>query len=463
MPTANSPAYRPGLVDLKAGRISREIFVSEAIYREELERVFARAWLFVGHESQIPGPGDYVVSGMGEESVILCRDRRGEIHVFLNSCRHRGMKVCRYDEGNTTVFTCPYHGWSYGTDGKLAGVPFFREAYHSDLDRSQWGLVEVAQLCRYKGTVWATWDPAAPAFCEYLGDFRRYLDLTLDSWDGSEGGSEVLGGVQKWLIPCNWKFPAENFSGDSYHNISHRSVDLVGIGPSGSGRRDMRERQLARRLQICFPERGHQTGVYVLPKDEQTPPAYEHSSVVQDYFRHCEAEKRRRLGDWGRVIGSPGEVFPNTALHPRQPRTIAVWHPRGAHQTEVWRWYLVDAAAPAEVKSFLRDYYIRYSGPAGLTEQDDMENWNYAHAASRGTIARRHPPSYEQGLGHEVEDYQWDGLRLPGSVMDITEAKSSEHNLRNLYRRWAQFMEAEGWADLAAWRETAPPQAADGS
>ena len=463
MPTANSPAYRPGLVDLKAGTISREIFVSEAIYREELERVFARAWLFVGHESQIPEPGDYVISGMGEESRILCRDRRGEIHVFLNSCRHRGMKVCRYDEGTTTVFTCPYHGWSYGTDGKLVGVPFFREAYHSTLDRSQWGLVEVAQLCRYKGTVWATWDPSAPSFFEYLGDFRRYLDLTLDSWDGSEGGSELLGGVQKWLIPCNWKFPAENFSGDSYHNISHRSVDLVGIGPSGSGRRDMRERLLARRLQICFPERGHQTGVYLLPKDEATPSAYQHSSVVQDYFRHCETEKRRRRGDWGRVIGSPGEVFPNTALHPRQPRTIAVWHPRGAHQTEVWRWYLVDAAAPPEVKAFLRDYYIRYSGPAGLTEQDDMENWNYAHAASRGTIARRHPYSYEQGLGHEVEDYQWDGLRLPGSVMDITEAKSSEHNLRNLYRRWAQFMEAESWAELAPWQKTVPAQAADGS
>ena len=167
--------------------------------------------------------------------MILCRDRAGEIHVFLNSCRHRGMKVCRYDEGNTPVFTCPYHGWSYGTDGKLVGVPYFREAYHSTLDRSQWGLVEVAQLCNYKGAIWANWDPAAPSFTEYLGDFARYLDLTLETWDGGDSGVEVLGGVQKWLIPCNWKFPAENFSGDSYHNISHRSVDLVGIGPSGSG------------------------------------------------------------------------------------------------------------------------------------------------------------------------------------------------------------------------------------
>ena len=153
MTTARNTGYRPGMVDLAAGQISREIFVSDAIYREELERLFARAWLFVGHESQIPNPGDYVVSCMGEESVILCRDRAGEIHVFLNSCRHRGMKVCRYDEGSTTVFTCPYHGWSYSTDGKLVGVPYFREAYRSKLDRSQWGLAEVAQSCNYKGTV----------------------------------------------------------------------------------------------------------------------------------------------------------------------------------------------------------------------------------------------------------------------------------------------------------------------
>src|SRR5256886_7197677 len=211
MPINATQGYRPGLIDLRLGEISREIFVNETIYAEEQERIFARAWLHVGHESQIPKPGDYFVSSMGEESVILCRDRAGRIHVFLNSCRHRGMKVCRYDEGSTTVFTCPYHGWSYGTDGRLVGVPYFREAYHSTLDRSQWGLVEVAQIARHKGTVWATWDPDAPSFFEYLGDFRRYLDLTLDSWDGSEGGSEVIGGGQKKLIPRHWKFPAEKF------------------------------------------------------------------------------------------------------------------------------------------------------------------------------------------------------------------------------------------------------------
>ncbi|HZT52046.1 MAG TPA: Rieske (2Fe-2S) protein, partial [Stellaceae bacterium] len=110
------------LVDVAAGEVSREIYVNAEIYREEQERVFARAWLYVGHESQVAKPGDYIVSKMGEESVILTRDRAGKLHVFLNSCRHRGMKVCRYDDGNTRAFTCPYHAWTYDLDGRLIGV-----------------------------------------------------------------------------------------------------------------------------------------------------------------------------------------------------------------------------------------------------------------------------------------------------------------------------------------------------
>ena len=134
MAIAPNQKYKDAYVNLSKGQISREIFVNEEIYQRELEQVFARSWLFIGHESQIEKPGDYFISGMGEESVIMCRDRESKVHVFLNSCRHRGMKVCRYDEGNTPVFTCPYHGWSYATDGKLAGIPYFKDAYHGEID-----------------------------------------------------------------------------------------------------------------------------------------------------------------------------------------------------------------------------------------------------------------------------------------------------------------------------------------
>jgi phenylpropionate dioxygenase-like ring-hydroxylating dioxygenase large terminal subunit len=137
------------LVDVDRGIISREIFVNDEIYRQEQERIFARAWLLIGHDSQVPKPGDFFASSMGEESVILCRDAAGQIHVFLNSCRHRGMKVCRYDQGNTVEFLCPYHGWSYATDGALVGVPHARDAYGPQLDRSRWGLVEVSRMVNY--------------------------------------------------------------------------------------------------------------------------------------------------------------------------------------------------------------------------------------------------------------------------------------------------------------------------
>jgi phenylpropionate dioxygenase-like ring-hydroxylating dioxygenase large terminal subunit len=102
-------------MDPDHGVISREIFVDRDVYQDELNKLFTRVWLFVGHESLIQNPGDFYASRMAEESVILCRDKRGSIHVFLNSCRHRGMKVCRYDQGNTSLFTCPYHSWSYTT------------------------------------------------------------------------------------------------------------------------------------------------------------------------------------------------------------------------------------------------------------------------------------------------------------------------------------------------------------
>ena len=96
-----------------------------------------------------------------------------------------------------------------------------------------------------------------------------------------------------------------------------------------------------------------------------------------------------------------GTVFPNMSFLSRQPRSIAVWHPRGTLRTEAWRWFLVDQDAPQEVKDLLRHYYMRYSGPGGLTEQDDMENWNYASAASKGVIARRYPYNYQMGMGAE--------------------------------------------------------------
>ena len=430
------------LVDVERGVISREIFVDETIYRDELERVFARAWLFVGHESQIPNSGDFFVSRMGAESVILCRDRERRVHVFLNTCRHRGMKVCRYDEGNTPLFTCPYHSWSYATDGRLVGIPKYAELYEGALERDKWSLIEVPHMALYKGSVWATWDPAAPPFLDYLGDAKIMLDGLLDSRDGREGGSEVFGGITKWIVPASWKFGAENFVGDGYHLVSHRSVELVGIGPSaraGVKTRSDIDTKGARRLYVSYPQ-GHGGSVRIRPPGDPYSPTFAGEPAIEEYFRTCYEARRERLGSRSPVGVMLGTIFPNASFHAVQPRSIFVWHPHSATSMEVWRFFLVDADTPAFVKDALRHYYMRYSGPAGMTEQDDIENWTRATEASTGTIARRYPYNYQQSMYAEKIDEP-----LIGGI-GCTQA--NERSSRRFYERWADYMACKDWDTL---------------
>jgi phenylpropionate dioxygenase-like ring-hydroxylating dioxygenase large terminal subunit len=430
------------MVDAENGVIDREIFTGDQVYADELERVFTRAWLFIGHESQVPNPGDFFTSRMGDESVILCRDRAHKIHVLLNSCRHRGMKVCLYDEGNTNTFTCPYHAWSYGLDGALTGVPMQKTLYE-DIDKEKWSLVEVAQITNYKGTIWATWDPEAPPLMAYLGDVKEHLDLALDCRDGREGGSVVFGGVQKWIVPTNWKLPAENFAGDTYHNPSHRSVDMIGLGATAQkgvqGRHDNRLAD-AQHIWVSFPG-GHAVHSAVKAESNEYYPSFAEHQVVEDYFRSCHEGRKARMGDKARLQAFVGTIFPNTSFHGYLPRTICVLHPHGPQTTEIWRFYFTDHDTPSEVNTYLRHHYMRYSGPAGMTEQDDMENWNYATSASRGTIAKRYPFNYQQSMNKISQDSPYAGC--------VSE-QITEENARAFYRGWRRYMTGEDWDGIYA-------------
>jgi phenylpropionate dioxygenase-like ring-hydroxylating dioxygenase large terminal subunit len=426
------------LVDFEKGVASRRLFVDRDIYDRELENIFTRCWLFVGHESQVPNPGDFVLSRMGEESVILNRDLGGKLHVFLNTCRHRGMRVCRYDFGNTREFLCPYHGWLYGADGTLQGVPQFREGYHSELDRSAWGLIEVAKLETYNQTIWATWNPDAPSLAAYFGEARFYLDNFLAPPDGGNGRLEVIGGIQKWITPCNWKFGAENFIGDYYHGISHESADRLAMSPSGKKGRHTHDVVKARtvKVNLSYPEHGHGVRSTVVVGDFPYTSLYPENPGVDAYFRDAHEKRRQRLGEESRIYGGGGTLFPNMSFSNGRT-SIAVWHPHGPEQTEVWRYYLVPEDAPQEVKDVLRHYVIRYQGPSGLTEQDDLENWNMAAAASRGTIARRHPYNYQMGLGHEATTGRYEWLARGALVTEGI----SEQNQRGFLKRWVALMQ----------------------
>src|SRR6516165_7532292 len=330
-----------GLIDTDRGLIGRRIFIEREIYQQELERIFAQCWLFLCHDSQIPEPGDFFTTYMGEDPVLVVRDTDGQVRAFLNVCRHRGNRLCRADAGNAASFTCAYHGWTYLNDGRLAGVPYLKEAYHNELDRERWGLAPVAQLDNYKGLWFATFDRHAPPLRKYLGEMAWYIDTFVDR---REGGIEIVA-THKWVMPCNWKFPAENFGGDA-----------------------------------PMPE-------------------------IQAYEREIRPEVKQRLGSRADLVNPiVGTTFPNFSLLRGTSRTIRVWHPRGPEKTEIWSWVFVDKAAPPEVKEAFRLSGVRGFSPSGTFEQDDMDNWQECTQTCRGVMARRLPINNQMGLGHERFD-----------------------------------------------------------
>lgn len=138
-----------GMVDPDGGLVDRRIFSDPTVYSQEMRRIFARSWLFIAHEDQFKKPGDFFQTYMGEDPVIACMNKKKEIRVLLNNCRHRGARVCRADMGQTKNFSCTYHGWTFDLDGKLINVPA-QESYASDFNPADWGLVTAPRVESYK-------------------------------------------------------------------------------------------------------------------------------------------------------------------------------------------------------------------------------------------------------------------------------------------------------------------------
>jgi phenylpropionate dioxygenase-like ring-hydroxylating dioxygenase large terminal subunit len=419
------------LVNHQTGLVDRKIYFDPEIYQLEMEQIFARAWLFMCHESQIPNPGDFFLNFMGEDRVIVVRNNDGGISVLVNSCRHRGNAVCRADEGHATSFMCTYHGWTYDLKGALVGVPGFKEVYHEELDRENWGLIKAAKVDSYKGFVFACMDPEAPDLGDYLGDVGR---LCLNEL-AMRGSMTVVGGIQKYTIPCNWKFATDNVW-DYYHGItSHASAYLTDL-KSNAAAWDTRGRYTARHL--VFPgDYGH---VYSGPaakggisgrSDQQNP-------VKGDDWRQS-PEAKAEMGEIGLQAGGHPHIFPNMWI--TGTNQIVVRFPKSPSSTEHWFFTVLDNNAPDERKKSAL-YKIKHTfGPAGLWEQDDGENWGESTRAMAGVVSKRFPLHYAMNIG------RGELVRSEGAPPYI-EARINEHGQLWYYRAWSEWMAARSWSDL---------------
>jgi len=341
-------------------RVHRRVYTDPAIFELEMERIFARVWVFVGHASEVGQPGDYTTTRLGRQPVIMTRDPQGEIHILFNRCPHRGAVVCREERGTSGRFRCIYHGWTFNNRGQLMGVPY-RDGY-GDAPPTE-GLTPVPRMAVYRGFVFACLRADVEPLETYLGLAEGYLDRIVDR--SPEGEIEVTKGLQKYVFYANWKLQLENFV-DSYHpSFTHESAFERFYQRTGrpGGRGDEGSENV-------YLGNGHSMLDYAAavggPQriDAQVDEAHRARLVERLGAEQAELVLTRaalNLALW------PNLLFQSPRQHYRVVRPISV------DCTEVYAYpYRLKGVADAENDRQVRSVAI-WAGAAGLGQPDDIE------------------------------------------------------------------------------------------
>ncbi len=406
-------------------RVNRRVFVDQEVFELERRRIFSRCWLYLGHVSEVAEPGRFLTRRVGGRPLIFNRDRQGKLHAFFNSCAHRGAMLCREKEGRSNAFTCPYHGWSFGADGRLIGAPL-PESYPAGFTEDpSVHLKEVPKLAEFRGFVFVNFDGGADSLENYLAGACEYLDIVAQH---SEEGMQILGGAQSYGARANWKLLQEN-SADGYHAATTHATYFNYI-------RARDGRVLNNYVKGGFGRvrdlgNGHAVSESVGATPWGRPVARWIPPWGQQGKAECEAIYRRiaaRVGEERAEIICKGDrnllIFPNLVVNDIMAVTVRTFFPTAPDRFEVEAW----ALAPKEESPFMRDMrlqsFLEFLGPAGFATPDDVEMLELC----------------QQGYA-ACDAVAWNDLSRGVLTEDgPTPAKQDELQMRTFWRRWHQLV-----------------------
>jgi p-cumate 2,3-dioxygenase subunit alpha len=359
--------------DRKLGifRVKRPM-TREDVWTRERERIFNRCWLYIGHDSEIAEPGDFVRRKVAGRPLMFVRGRDGVVRALYNSCTHRGARVCRQDSGNAKSFQCFYHAWTFSTEGKLVGIPD-KEGYSKSIDRSDLGLRHVARLESYRDFWFASFDADVEPLVEFLAGAKEYIDLVADQ---GRDGMRVLPGSHHYACNANWKLMVEN-SVDGYHGapLHHTYFAFLASQGDDDGARALRSSE-ARGYDL-----GNGHAVVDYPSPFPRAIARWHPIFGEDAKQEIQAirdeleqrhgpERAYRMAETCRNL----LIYPNLLLLDVSGLTIRTVWPVRPDYMELSGYALAprEEVTPERLRRRLENFNL-FLGPGGLPTPDDIE------------------------------------------------------------------------------------------
>lgn len=420
---------------IQGHQVHRDVYTSRDVYELEVRHLFANTWVFVGHESQTPKKGDYYTTQIGNQPVIQVRHTDGEVRVLHNRCPHKGTKIAIDREGNTgKFFRCPYHAWSFKTDGCLLAIPLKKGYEGTGFDETEnvKGMKSVGAVVNYRGFIFARLAEEGIEFEDFFQDSLSSIDNMVDR--SPAGRLEVAGHPLRYMHHCNWKMLVENQTDTCHPMVAHESSAGTAIKIwAEMGNPEPRPPAMQIIVPFMSPyEFFEDMGIRTWPNGHgHTGVSHSiHSdySAIPGYFEAmCEAYGEDRAKEIMDENRHNTVYFPSIMV--KGPiQQLRNFIPLGPDKTlvESYIYRLVDA--PDELLARTAMYNRMINAPTSIVGHDDLEMYERA----------------QEGL--MSDGLEWVNLQrlYPDTEEDFTEEAvengTTERQMRNQFDAWKRFM-----------------------